>query len=253
MKIAQCISILILTVFIVLSCSTSPSHTFTKEIDENNIEICTNSGEPKFTESLYTIEESLSLGGEEPEPKLFQPYGVLVDDEGSLFFVDEGRIKKFSSKGEFISFISQPGQGPGEVTHPKLEAIIGDTLYVAQSMWSGRRKYELYHTDGRHIERVMHPKLKIEKKPGGRKYTVGPIGSFKFLFYTQVPIETGNKSVDELKGSATYMVFSTEGEYLADQTFPCDIEVIKNDMAYGFTKNENDVRIFKRFMLIKNE
>lgn len=389
MKISKHMTMLMIMILILASCSNSPKHTFTKEINENNIEICTNSGGPKFIKSLYTIEETLSLGGEEPEPKLFQPYGVLVDDQGFLFFIDEYRIKKFSPQGDFISLISQPGQGPGEITNPRLEAIIGDTLYVDQFVWSGRRKYELFNTDGKYIERIFHPRLKVEQKQGRRKYTLGPIGPSKFLFYTQNPIETGNFTVDlckygiadrdgniikmldlqiepfsswikkengstiapfivgaeaflsrniyilsgigekihqfslegelqrvthlnlpqepvtaadiaqvlksrerpglptmlestdfpekkpiacsiieddeghiwvkkgadyysALKESATYMLFSAEGEYLADQTFPCDVSIIKKGMVYGFTKTENDLMIFKRFILIKN-
>ena len=89
MKISKHMTMLMIMILISASCSNSPKHTFTKKINENNIEICMNSGGPKFIKSLYTIEETLSLGGEEPEPKLFQPYGVLVDDEGFLFFIDE--------------------------------------------------------------------------------------------------------------------------------------------------------------------
>ena len=99
----------LLYVLALVFCAPKKHHQFTRTI-ENDIDICTNSIGPKYTEPLYEIEELLSLGGEEPEPKLYQPFGdCLVDDEGNIFFSDEDRIKKFDSDGNFLQFIGRPG------------------------------------------------------------------------------------------------------------------------------------------------
>ena len=191
MKHALRITSLSVFLIIVASCSNTSSHRFSKKINNAGVEVCTSSGGPKYADPLYTLEETLSLGGEAPEPKLFQPFGVLVDDERYLYFIDEQRIKKFSPHGEFVSYIGRIGQGPGEITNPRLAVILGDTLYADQFQWSGSRKYELFKTDGTYIDRIVHPRLKVEPAPGQRKYTAGPLGPFSFLFYVETPLEPG--------------------------------------------------------------
>ena len=53
--------------FVFIACSKEGAHKFITSINEEGVEICVNSGGPKYSEPLYDIEETLSLGGEEED------------------------------------------------------------------------------------------------------------------------------------------------------------------------------------------
>ena len=77
--------IVIFLLFVLISCSKKGAHEFTTSIGDDGVEICVNSGGPKYAEPLYDIEETLSLGGEEPEPKLYQPFNFLIGDDSTIY------------------------------------------------------------------------------------------------------------------------------------------------------------------------
>lgn len=163
MKIYCFIGFLLIPIMINISCSKGNPHKFTVSESENGVQISINSDGPKFSEPIYNIEETLSLGGEEPTPKLYQPNSFIVDDNGALYFTDENRVKKFDKNGTFLQYIGRKGQGPGEVFYPKLIHIFGDTLYIKQGQ--GRadflNAYYVFKTNGEFIEKKT-PSLPLE-------------------------------------------------------------------------------------------
>ncbi|MCP4724833.1 MAG: hypothetical protein GY863_07345 [bacterium] len=132
-------------------------------------------------EQFFRYEETLSLGGEE-KPKLFQPGSCLIDDDGNMYFTDEQRIKKFTPEGDFLQYIGDIGQGPGEVEYPELESITENNLIVGQGIWRGQRKYELFDLNGEYISRIYHPELKDSILPEARNYITLYLGNNRFLF-----------------------------------------------------------------------
>ena len=49
-----------------------------------------------------------------------------------------------------------------------------------------------------------------------------------------------------------YIILNNQGNLIATQKLPIDLKVVKNNFAYGFVTDENDLRIFKKYRLYKN-
>ncbi len=381
--------------FVFIACSKEGAHKFITSINEEGVEICVNSGGPKYSEPLYDIEETLSLGGEEEDLKLFQPMDFLIGDDSTIYISDDNRIKIFDYDGEFLQYIGNRGEGPGEVNYPSLYKIFGDSLIVGQGRWRGKRKYELFDLNGKFINRIYLPTvekklipeggnrvdfllrnktflfysshsweqeeyqlssfsyglvdyqgklirdlnlelrdypsvilIRTENTRGGmaRPYMLGiKIKHFECLLYALLPegkeiwvfgqsgnlkqkilldikrqpitheerekikaarnqpndpfqikdrhfpdykphacdfIVDDNRNIWLRKGKdyynfgkepTTYIIIDENGEYIADQILPIRLSVVKNNHAYGFIMTEDDLRIFKRYKLIKRK
>jgi len=111
-------------------CTKENAQTFFSKVQQNGVSVIEIDNISKQLENYFQYEEILSLGAEEPEPKLYQPLDCLVDKNGNLYFSDEGRIKKFDSMGNFLQYIGNKGEGPGEIYWPSLEQTVGDSLIV---------------------------------------------------------------------------------------------------------------------------
>jgi hypothetical protein len=194
-------SILLIQGVVLFSCSSKGSHEFTTSINEAGVGICVNSGGPRYSEPLYDIDETLSLGGEEPVPTLYQPqpWSFLVDHEGCLYFTDEDRIKKFDEAGQFERYIGAKGEGPGEVSYPRLHRIIGDTLVVEQTRKTGGsgERYDLFNLNGLFINRMMIPKPRIKLLEEGWNSVREYMGNGTYLFTTYKDWEHGELSVTQ--------------------------------------------------------
>ena len=94
---------------------------------------------------------SFSFGEEGSAPELLnQPTDVTFDNEGYLYVVEwfGHCIKKFTSRGEYISKFSSRGYNPGQVSHPTSIIIDNNLVYVSDC---GNRRISIFDTNGRFI------------------------------------------------------------------------------------------------------
>ncbi len=222
--------------FVFISCSKEGVHKFTTSINEDGVEVCVNSDGPKYTEPLYEIEETLSLGGEEPEPKLFQPQDFLVDDDGFLYFTDEDRIKKFEADGKFVSFIAARGEGPGEVNYPTLHRFIGDTLVVDQYQRIGGKlfRFDLFLREGSFVQRVMIPKSQEKLIEDGLNYIEQYYCSNKVIFSSSKYWEQG----DAQFSMQAFGIANTHGVTIKQLEIPLESKqtrIIKEEKDFTIT------------------
>ena len=119
------------------------SQNFIVETRDDGVKICINKNGPSSDKQLYRFKETLSLGGEEPSPKLYMPSQCLVDGIGIMYVVDEKMIKKIDPNGNDIVFISKVGNGPGELRNPRLICIYNDTLITHDF---SSKYFELFYT-----------------------------------------------------------------------------------------------------------
>jgi hypothetical protein len=175
---------LLLVLAVIYSCG-NETNDFLRVAEQNGVQVHIIKNKPKKSNEFCTITETLSLGGEEPVPKLFQPRNCLVDNAGNLYFSDEGRIKKFSPKGEFMHFIGNKGEGPGEINFPSLEQIIGDSLIVGQTRRSSASRYEIFSLNGDSYKRIYYPRVERKLFPEASNYVKRYVGSGVFIFYSR--------------------------------------------------------------------
>ena len=110
------ISTLLLALF-VSSCSKTPEDLASREIIDG-IEHVHNASVPLHPNTTLSIEEELSIGGEDDEGDiiLYETGNVIVDDAEDIYIVDrqDFKIKVFTPEGDFIRSIGRQGEGPGE-------------------------------------------------------------------------------------------------------------------------------------------
>ncbi len=81
-----------------------------------------------------------------------RPGGIAQDSRGNLYVLDTGdrHILKFSPEGKFISYIGQPGEGPGEFQQPMAFTIDqDDNIYVLDF---GLRRISIFDSDGEFVQ-----------------------------------------------------------------------------------------------------
>ncbi len=107
---------LLLAVF-VSSCSKPPEALTSREIIDG-IEYVRNTALPLRPDITLSLEEELSIGGEDDQGNiiLFETGSVIVDEGGDMYIVDrqDAQIKVFDPEGNFIRSIGRKGEGPGE-------------------------------------------------------------------------------------------------------------------------------------------
>jgi hypothetical protein len=195
---------------VLITCHRGDKHKFITTLDENGRKVSINLGHPKYGDSIYKIKETLSLGGEEPIPKVYQPIGrPLIDNEGNIYLTDENRIKKFSKAGTFLYYIGSRGDGPGEVKYPYLEKILGDTIVVDHGR-SKRGMYELFKIDGTFINRLYDPIINTKWYDDSINRISAYIGQDKFIFMSSRRMLKGNYNYDERK----YGLICSNGDFI---------------------------------------
>ena len=109
------------------SCSKAPENLASREIIDG-IEYVHNTSVPLHPDSTLTVEEELSIGGEDPEGNiiLFEVSYVIVDDAENMYIVDrrDFNIKVFDPEGNHINTIGKKGEGPGEFQY------VGPTMFT---------------------------------------------------------------------------------------------------------------------------
>ncbi|MFC1563530.1 hypothetical protein ACFL6G_01280 [candidate division KSB1 bacterium] len=244
---------ILLILSLLVQCSEKIEDPYLLSLKEKGVDVKIIEEESIPTSQVYDVVETLSLGGEEV-PTLYQPGSCLVDDQGNMYFTDENRIKKFSPDGEFLRYIGDIGQGPGEVEYPNLEVIREGNLVVGQGISRGRRKYELFNLNGDYTGRLYHPELKEKLIPEGRNLTISYLGNDRFL------IEASRRVPQEkliILYEKKYAIADKEGNLLKELEFitePYASEVQSNDarlsrpltMSYPPSYFQNNLYILNR-------
>jgi len=121
---------------------------------EDGVKIIQNPGEPLYGGIEFELEEVCVLGTEKNEHDMFALiWDVQVDAQGNVYISDikDRRIKKFSSKGEYLYDIGRVGQGPGEFQGARnifVDDQSGD-IYLADFM-----KVHRYNREGQYQDSV---------------------------------------------------------------------------------------------------
>ena len=122
------ISTIILTL-ILSCCSKAPESLAVREVIDG-VEYVRNIAEPKYPDKTLSLEEELSIGGEDQEGNivLFEAGNVLVDDAENILIVDrrDFNIKVFDPEGKLIRSIGKKGEGPGEFQRIGYLAFVPD-------------------------------------------------------------------------------------------------------------------------------
>lgn len=204
------------------------------------------SEKPNQDSQLYVLEENLSLGNEEPTPKIYQPTSSMsVDQNGNIYIIDENRIKKFDPTGDFICYIGNRGQGPGETYYPSIERIINDTLVVGQGeSWSGTRKYELFHLDGTYIKRLYWPVVSHVLQPKEIKSINRFIETNKLLFISSAKEHKGIHVYSSIKLG----LVKTNGDFIKELLYEAEpwiteIQIGSSGAGYPFTLQQCKIQI----------
>ena len=105
------------------------------------------------TENLYiqVFNEDLThyynFGGYDCYGIFNHPWDLVFDNEGYLYFTDRSNhcVKKFTSKGDFVSAIGSEGSEPGQLKDPSFIVIDKDLLYVSEY---GKNLISVFDTNG---------------------------------------------------------------------------------------------------------
>ncbi len=150
-----------------------PTEHYYRVDTEEGVTAYITSGVPKYTDPLFTYEETVYLVQDEsrPETLLSSVYGYQLGDDGFFYVPDRGndRIAVFDAEGNYSHDIGREGDGPGEFRSPQL-------------LWIGDGKVAVY--DGRHRRTSLFTY-------GGeflKSYSVGQTGFSSTRLY---PLEDG--------------------------------------------------------------
>ena len=89
---------------------------------EDGVKVVKNPDKPVFGEIRFELEEDLILGSEKTEDDIFNRiFDVKVDGKGNIYVYDirDRKVRKISTKGEYMKDIGRIGQGPGEFESPR--------------------------------------------------------------------------------------------------------------------------------------
>jgi hypothetical protein len=85
---------------------------------------------PKEGVVSYTLQDDLTLGGEEGEGEIVlnRPFDLRVDAQGNIFVLDWGDVqfKVFAPDGRLLRAFGEEGQGPGEFAIPAYFELAAD-------------------------------------------------------------------------------------------------------------------------------
>lgn len=251
------------TAFLLFNCSETETDPFVELMLAKGVDAKLVKAFPDSDTQLFSFEEVLSLGGDVPNPPIFQPVErCLVDDEGNIYINDEFRIKQFSPEGKFLRYIGDIGQGPGEMERPTLGSINNDLVYLGDRI-SGE-KFEVFSTDGEYLERMKFQEIKNDLMPEKRYSSILYLGDDKFLFE-----ENLNETREDgfLLNERNYGIANRAGTILKDLDISLEpliigiltenggmgrepnfvnCPVVLHDNLYMLSRNGKDVYIFDR-------
>lgn len=113
--------------------------------------------------------------GKEPG-KLFQPTGIAVSKEGTVFVADTGndRIHAFDASGKFLWTFGRSGEGPGELRWPMdLDIDREGRLYVAEL---GGDRVQVFTEEGDLLREIRGDETPGASFDGAAGVLVSPTG-----------------------------------------------------------------------------
>ncbi len=204
--------LIILSIFAVIlvvsSCSNTSlqsNHDFSVSI-QNGIEVSVSSGEPRHESGFLEFHRIAQLVQDPQitESLLFRAIGMLVDNDGRFYVIDNGdhRIAVFSPEGVYERDIGKRGSGPGEFQSLIPLWISDDVIAVYDNRLL---RTTLFRTDGTLISvRSVPPQ-------GGRPQQLHQLGEEKLLMLDA-------HQVEEEGGSSEFWIdatnLTTEGDTL---------------------------------------
>ena len=153
---SQFLSIFIILTFILFptSCGHSTSDWRGSIEEKNGTVFVNNPDEPLFQDPLFTLEEELSIGGDDDREEyiFIEMSRTAIDDDGNIYILDRrgAQIKVFDSRGTYLRTIGRRGQGPGEFQNP-IEMFIAHDHEIVVEDFSNRR-LSFYTLKGEHLK-----------------------------------------------------------------------------------------------------
>jgi len=104
--------------------------------EENGVTVVKNPKEPMFGEDIFSLEEELSIGGQDKGTDYVFEYvrTIRVDDEENIYVLDmrANSVKVFDKNGKHIRNFGREGQGPGEFRAPGgMHIIFGKEIMIS--------------------------------------------------------------------------------------------------------------------------
>lgn len=149
--------VLFLSTFIMLvSCGGQKAEWKGTIEEEDGVTVIKNPKEPMYDESVFVLEDDLTIrGDEEKEEQMFQDIRTFdVNDNGDIYILDEkaANIKVFDSNGRHLRTIGKKGPGPGEFEMPISIAITPRKEIIINDM--GKRALAFFDLEGHYIRQL---------------------------------------------------------------------------------------------------
>jgi len=198
--------IILVLIFLPISCR-EPTSEWRGHIEENNGTIFVNNpDEPLYQEPLFTLEEELSIGGDDDREEyiFIEIQRVAIDDHGNIYVLDRrgAHIKVFDNTGTYLRTIGRRGQGPGEFQNP-IEMFLTPDQNIAVQDFINRR-LSFYTLEGEHLQdQSFGDKLlgKIEMDPDGSYYAM----TTEYYVPNENGIQLGQYLIKKFDGRLDYL------------------------------------------------
>jgi hypothetical protein len=202
------------------------------------------------------FKEELSIGEIEGDDNyMFGEFIIFnTDDKGNFYVsdIDNHRIQKYDSKGNYLLTIGRKGQGPGEfedLSKPQFDKE--NNLYIYDI---GNKRISFFDRDGKFLRQINAPRMSTELAVNSENMIVGSSRKFSRekdsykvfkefgIFdeeFNQVKIlykdEESNKGIEGVKGlSAPQMLFKP---YLI-------FNLADNDMIYTGYPEKYEIKVY---------
>ena len=157
----------------------------------DGITVIKNPKEPMYGEDVFSLEEELTIGGEDKDskPLFIDITYVRVDYEENIYVLDsrDCQIKVFDKNGKHIRKIGRKGQGPGEMQFPTMMDIVSGKELMICDLRNNRISF--YSLQGELLK-------EISKGTFLRLFTPMPDSNKNFI--GSMRFQIGKKRVDEL-------------------------------------------------------
>jgi len=185
--------VLFISVFIILnSCQKQKAEWRGTIEEENGVTVVKNPKEPMYGEDVFSLEEELTIGGEDKdsEPLFIDITYVRVDYEENIYVLDsrDCQIKVFDKNGKHIRKIGRKGQGPGEMQFPTMMDIVSGKEIMICDLRNNRISF--YSLQGELLKEVS-------KGTFFRLFTPMPDSNKNFVGSMRFQIK--EKRIDELR------------------------------------------------------